>query len=101
MVQAFIAILASPSRTQDDQMLALFVLDALQQGKQLAGLRDPLEAVIRDHTRWSAVRRRSLAAYLYQYPSDIETPLQIARDIRDGLLEDRSDDLLGDILRRF
>jgi len=98
MVDVFTSILMAPSRTQKDQLLTRFVLDAVRSGTPLPELNGTLMQVIRDGSRWPHVRQRALEALIHVSASDTDALLQLAHDIRDDKVEDPEDGILGQLL---
>lgn len=98
MEQTFRDVLASSSRDEADQSLLDCVLDALRHGDRLSASASPLEAIIRDNSYWPKVRANAIRALIHILAGDHSRLLKLAEDIRAGIVEDKDDELLGDLL---
>lgn len=101
MLEHLRRILVSPSREESYQTFLDCVLSAIRYSDPLPQLKDELIAVVRDATRWPAIRSNALAAYMHILSSDPEDLRRIAEDIRDGKIEDPEDELLGRLLSKL
>jgi hypothetical protein len=94
-------ILTSPSRAKADQSLLNCVLDAIFYGEQMPSLAEPLEAIVRDSSYWPYIRRNGIQALIQSTHPDHARQLQLAKDIRDGIVEDSEDELIGALLKEL
>jgi hypothetical protein len=94
-------ILTSQSRAEADQSLLNCVLDAISYGDQMPSLAEPLEAIVRDSSYWPYIRRNGIQALSQSAHPDHARPLQLAKDIRDGIVEDSEDELIGALLKEL
>jgi len=99
MESDFLATLSSPSRTIADQSLLNCVLDAIRYGEQMTSLVQSLENIVRDHTYLDYIRRNAIDALIHGVNASPATLHQLAEDIRDGLIADNEDELIGALLR--
>lgn len=101
MASAFRKILTSPSREEADQVLLDCVLDAIRYGERLSALVDPLEAIARDSSYRTVIRKNAMQALMHVIPNDHSKLLKLAEDIRAGVVEDRDDKILGTVLGKL
>jgi len=101
MKSIFQNILTSQSRAEADQSLLNCVLDAISYGEQMPLLAEPLEAIVRDSSYWSHIRKNGIQALIQSTQTGHSRPLQLAKDIRDGLVEDSEDELIGALLKEL
>lgn len=101
MESTLLEMLTANSRDEAEQAMLDAVLDAMCHGEQMPALLDPLESIVRDTSYWPTVRNSALAALLHTVAQDYSRPLKLAQDIRDGLVEDEDDDLLGTLLNKL
>jgi len=94
-------ILTSQSRTDADQALLNCVLDVTSYGEQMPSLAEPLETIVRDSSYWPYIRRNAIQALIQSTQPDHARQLQLAKDIRDGLVEDSQDELIGALLKEL
>jgi len=77
------------------------IMDALQYGESLSGLADDLLRIVRDSHYWPTLRKGALRAFMRITASDAAAPVRLLRlldEIRDGVVEDADDELLGVLL---
>lgn len=101
MEPALREILVSFSRDEADQVLLSCALDAIRYGESLPALIAPLESIVRDSSYHRIIRTDALQAWIRNVPEVNPALLQLAQDIRDGIVEDRDDELLGIILKKL
>ncbi|RLL54974.1 hypothetical protein D8Y20_01910 [Mariprofundus sp. EBB-1] len=101
MEETFLAILSSPSRIIADQSLLNCVLDAIRYGESMQSLSQPLERIVRDSSYLGYIRRNAFEALVHGVHAEILSLHQLAKDIRDGLVEDNEDELIGTLLREL
>ncbi|MCR4297991.1 MAG: hypothetical protein NUV75_04440 [Gallionella sp.] len=101
MVPAFMDILISPSREESDQALLECVLDAIRHGEPMTALADSLETVIRDASYWPRIRGNAVQALMHVMPENKSGLLKLADEIRAGAVEDRDDEILGELLHEI
>lgn len=101
MVPTFLDILSSPSRKEADQALLDCVLDAMRHGEPMFALADSLEKVLRDVSYWPVIRMNTVQVLMHVIPDNDLRPMKIAEDIRDGIVEDSDDEILGTFLRKL
>jgi len=94
-------ILTSYSRAKADQSLLNCVLDAISYGEQMSSLAEPLEAIVRDSSYWPHIRRNAIQSFSQSTHPDHARQLQLAKDIRDGNVEDSEDELIGALLKEL
>jgi hypothetical protein len=94
-------ILTSQSRAEADQSLLNCVLDAISYGEHMPSLAEPLEAIVRDSSYWPYIRRNGIQALIRSTHPDHSRQLKLAKDIRDGVVEDGEDELIGALLREL
>ena len=96
-------ILTDPTRDEQHQMLAVFVLRILEEGPQLPGLSNPLLDMVRDNTRPPRVNALALDAFLHTCPDDHKTDAlkQLLADIQAGHVADFEDELIGTLLTQL
>ncbi len=97
MVPVFRSMLASPTHTIEEQKLYTIILSAIAYGQPMPELKDVLESIIRDYNYISEIRSYAIEA-LFKCGKHSLILLKIAKDIRDGILEDRDDEVLGNLL---
>jgi len=91
--------LESSSRDDANQALVDCVLDAVENGEKLTGLKDTLLNIVKSHTWWAGIRRKALRVLIKMLlKNDTELILQILDDIKNENIEDRDDELLGTLL---
>jgi hypothetical protein len=101
MLPAFLDILSSPSREEADQALLDCVLDAIRHGEPMYALSHSLETVVRDVSYWPVIRKNAVQALTHITPNNSSSSLKLAKDIREGTVEDRDDEILGAFLRKL
>lgn len=101
MESAFKAILTSPSRDEADQALLDCVLDAIRYGEAMPALQDTLEAVIGDSSYWKKIRGSAVQALIDIAKNDDSRLLRLAAELKDGLVDDDNDELLGILLHQL
>jgi len=92
-------ILTLQSRAEADQSLLNCVLDAISYGEQMPSLAEPLEAIVRESSYWPYIRRNAIQALIHSAQPEHARPLQLAKDIRVGIVEDGDDELIGALLK--
>lgn len=105
MVPVFLALLASPSRTDADIGLLDCAQDALRYGPPLTEfaadalrLESLLDATVRDASYPAHIRHAALNILLRDLPHNAARLLSLARDTHAGTIEDKDDQLLGRLL---
>ena len=93
----FAAALKSTNRDEASQSFADCVLEILDEGDPISGLKSIVKDVILDDTRWSAVRHRALAAWL-KCNVDPQEAIALLEDIMEGRVPDGNDELAGLLL---
>lgn len=101
MAPAFTDILISPSRDESEQALLECVLDAIRHGEPMTALADSLETVIRDTSYWPRIRGNAVQALMHVMPGNKSGLLKLADEIRAGAVEDRDDEILGELLHEI
>lgn len=101
MESAFKAILTSPSRDEADQALLDCVIDAIRYGEAMPALQDTLEAVIGDTSYWKKIRGSAVQALIDIAKNDDSRLLRLAAELKDGLVDDDNDELLGILLHQL
>jgi len=101
MEPIFQQMLSSSSRSNADQALLDCVLDAIQYGEQMPGLATPLEAIIRGSSYMPHIRKNALWALIHGVQAGSAMLLHLAQDVRDGLIEDNEDELIGALLKEL
>ena len=96
MEDEFRTILATPNRSETDQAVAECVLDAMTYGVAFPDLAEMLLDVVRDSTWWPRVRHQGLIV-LHRKTSDT-TLITLLDEIRQGMVEDSDDGLIGYLL---
>lgn len=92
-------LLETSSRDDADQALVDCILDAVENGEKLTGLKYTLLNIIKDYTWWPGIRWTALRALLnMSLENDTDLILQILDDIKNEKIEDREDQLLGILL---
>jgi hypothetical protein len=109
MVPVFLEMLAAPSRAEVDISLLDCALDALRYGPPLtelaasagyevARLDVVLDATVRDASYPSHIRHTAMKVMLRDLPRNAPRLLSQAEDLRDGVVVDEDDELLGRLL---
>lgn len=99
MVPVFQEILSSPSRENVDQKLLTIGLSAVAHGEAMPSLIDSIEKIVRDPSYKPFIRANAIDA-LIQCGGENALP-KLAEDIRDGILEDRDDEVVGALLDKL
>lgn len=100
MVPHILALMTSSSRKNSEQSVINCLLDGLCNSETIPELKQALIAVVRDSSYWEGIRVRALQAFLYQYPNDEESLLELADDICQGKISDNNR-LLGLLLNEL
>ncbi len=109
MVPVFLEMLAAPSRAEADISLLDCALDALRYGPPLtelaasagyevARLNALLDATVRDASYPSHIRHKAMKTLLRDLPRNAPRLLSQAEGLRDGMIVDEDDELLGRLL---
>lgn len=98
MLPNFLEILVSPSRQASDQALVECVVDALRHGDPISDLAEPLLMIVRDASRWQAIRKDALYAYGRISNLELARLKELLDDIYTGEVADSDDELLGVLL---
>lgn len=107
MMPVLLALLAAPSRAEADIALLACVLDALLFGPTLSELAGAdelprlvalLDAIARDASHRSGIRDAALEVMLRDLPCNSGRLVEFARDLHAERVEDRDDELLGQLL---
>lgn len=101
MIPAFLGIISSPSREKSDQALLGCVLDAIRHGDPMPTLANSLETIIRDTNYWPVIRKNAVEALKHVIHNNDSSLLKLAKDIREGIIEDKDDEILGILLRKL
>lgn len=96
MVSTLQAILSSPSCKDVDQKLLIIALSALAHGESLDSLESAVEKIIRDSSYESFIRANAVDV-LGRWKKE-NTLLVLAKDICTGVIEDRDNEVLGELL---
>ena len=94
-------VLKSEEREDADQVVAGFVLRALELGEPMPEFTDLLLGIVRDENWWSVVNRRALDAFLHNCVDNEarrESARRLLRDLRRGDVRDADRQLLGTLL---
>lgn len=97
MIPAFRKILSMPSREEIDQKLLSIVLVAIAYSDPVLNFADEAEIIVRDPSYWPSVRTNAIQVLAHD-PSNNEKLLELAEGIRSGNIEDRDDQVLGELL---
>ncbi len=100
MVPHILALITSPSRKSPEQSVLSCILDGLCNSESIPELNQALITVVRDSSYWEGIRVCALQAFLHQYPSDTESLLELADDIRQEKISDNNR-LLGLLLNEL
>ncbi len=101
MESSFRKFLESPDRDDVHQVVTECVLDAMEHGDQLPGLRSVLLDVLRDDTWWPHIRTQALKVFIRHFGAEengVEELKQLLTDIHGGEITDADDQLLGLLL---
>lgn len=98
MAPAFHDILSSHSRSEADQALLDCALDAICYGEHVSALDDLIDTIARDASYRPRVRVNAIHALMHVSQDDHSRLLKLAEDIRDGLVDDGDDEILGTLL---
>lgn len=93
-------LIASLRPTEKDEPFSLCLLSAIEYAVPLGKLKQPLLDLLKDSNYSDSVRRFSLDALLVD-ESNFVTLVDVAKSIRDGVLTDPDDELLGRLLRQL
>jgi len=95
------ACLDNPSQDFDQQSLPLFLVETLIHTDPMEGFAEQLIKIIRDDSWWLRIRKSAIKAFLQQ-SADHHLGLiklkEIMGDIREGIVSDPDNDLLGVLL---
>lgn len=91
--------MADAERSESHQFLVLALLEGLLHAPMDAGLKPFLLSMVRDASRWSAVRGRTLNIYLRWVGVTDPSVRLLLGDVRSGVVTDSDDELLGALLR--
>lgn len=97
-------ILTDPVRNDAQQSFVRFLLEALQHGSSVPELSDVLIGIVRDGSRWPAIRNRALRTFIRQRKKDRQIITELAtllKDVNSGSVSDPDDELLGVLLREL
>jgi len=98
MEDIFQTILTSSSRAIADQSLLNCVLDAIRYGELMPSLTESLENIVRDNSYLDYIRRNAVESLIHGTQVESSKLLNLAQDIRVGLIEDNEDELIGALL---
>lgn len=98
MEAKFQTLLRSKSRDTTHQVLLDCVCDAIEYGDMLPLLAPDLEAIVKDTTYTSVVRKSSLSAWIKTLGGDITRAHTLLADIQNGTVVDADDELCGRLL---
>ncbi len=93
----FLQALQAPERDEASQTFVDCVLDILAEGSMWAAFVPTLQAIIRDSSRWSGIRKEALKAWLKIVEPHVA--LSLLDDITAGQIIDEDDELTGVLLR--
>ena len=93
----FLQALQAPERDEASQTFVDCVFDILAEGGIWTALAPTLQAIIRDPSRWSGIRKEALKAWLKLVEPHVA--LSLLDDITAGQITDEDDELTGTLLR--
>lgn len=96
----FLSILQATERDNVSQVLVDCVLDILTHGEAQPEFAPVLFNIVRDDTRWAAVRRSALKAW-FKLLADSKDALHLLDDVTEGRVTDSDDELAGTLLRHL
>lgn len=103
MEEVFRSILTSELRILEHQMLVDCIIDALHYGDYIPGLEKELLLLVKDKNWFGGIRRAALRILLREIdnagPDQIDSYVLLAKQFKDGIIEDTDKDLLGTSLR--
>lgn len=101
MQQTYQRFFENPDRSEAHQSMLHCVLDAITHGQPLPDLLPALEQVVRDHSYTPYTRTKATDAWLTQarlLSLDMQTALTWLCDVRQGVIDDPQDELVGTLL---
>lgn len=98
MLSTFREILSSASRTDADIALLDCALDALRHAPPFPELDEALDTIARDASYRPHLRRAASRVLLTDLPRNAPRCVLLAKEIFSGAVEDRDDELLGELL---
>ena len=104
MREYFQNILTDPARNDAKQSFVRFLLETLRHGSSIPELSDVLIGIVRDGSRWPAIRIYALRAFIQQQRKGQEKTTELAtllEDVNSGLVLDPDDELLGILLKEL
>jgi hypothetical protein len=101
MMGTFMQMLAAPSRTDADQGFLLCILDAIRYGEPMPHLVASLASIIRDASYDPEIRLAAINARMHCKPHDDAYWIGLVTAIQKGEIEDRDDELLGNLLQQL
>lgn len=97
-------VLNDSARDDAQQSFVRFLLEILQHGSSVPELSDVLMRIVRDGSRWPAIRNRALRTFIRQRKKGQEKTIELVtllEDVNSGLVSDPDDELLGVLLREL
>ena len=97
-------VLTDPVRDDAQQSFVRFLLETLRHGSSISELSDVLIGIVRDGSRWPAIRSHALRAFIQQRRKGQEKTIELAtllEDVNSGSVSDPDDELLGVLLREL
>lgn len=91
--------LADVDRSENHQLLVLALLEGLLNTSPAADLTPLLLSMVRDASRWPAVRGRALKIYLRWVGVNDPSLRELLNDVHSGVVADSDDELLGTLLK--
>ena len=104
MREYFQNVLTDPARNDAKQSFVRFLLETLRHGSSIPELSDVLIGIVRDGSRWPAIRIYALRAFIQQQRKGQEKTTELAtllEDVNSGLVPDPDDELLGILLKEL
>lgn len=97
-------VLTDPARDDARQSFVRFLLETLRHGSSIPELSDVLIEIVRDGSRWPAIRIYALRAFIRQQRKEQEKKTELAtllKDVNSRLVSDPDDELLGILLKEL
>ena len=97
-------VLTDPARDDAQQSFVRFLLETLRRGSSIPELSDVLIGIVRDGSRWPAIRNHALRAFIQQGKKGQKKTTELAKlleDVNSGLVSDPDDELLGILLKEL
>lgn len=94
-------LLRRPERDPVHQVLLECALDAVRFGDPLPDLLGDLQRIVQDPTYWERNRLGALRAWMKQRQEDMAYARQLLDAVNDGIVEDRNDEIAGELLSQL